>query len=75
MGFVKHFNKYNMWYSFGLLLIVTILVALLFLRIEQLDTFVSEQLNTPTVQHAKTVQDLEKKKEAESMMEDNSMME
>ena len=65
MGFVNHFDKYNKWYSFGLLLIVTILVALLFLRVEQLDLEVSKQLNTPVidkVQHSKTVKEFEKKK-------------
>ena len=65
-NFIKHFNKYSKWYSFGLLIIVTILVALLFIKVEQLDIFVSEQMNTPTSQHALTVQELEKKKAEET---------
>jgi len=73
MSFVNHFNKYNKWYSFILLLVVTLLVALLFIRVEQLDIEVSKQLNTPVidkVQHSKTVKMMEKKK-----MEDAAMME
>lgn len=56
-NFVNHFNKYNQWYSFGLLLVVAVMVAWLFIRVEVLDTEVARQAEVfPVVKKVKVAE-------------------
>lgn len=52
--FNEHFKKYNQMYSFGFLLIITLLVAFLFLRIDALETDIDKFVNEPSVNHQLT---------------------
>ena len=43
-SFKSHFNKYNKVYSFALLILITIMVSLLFLKVEDLDLAVHKNM-------------------------------
>jgi len=62
----EHFKKYNQWYSMGLLLIITLLLVLLFLKIEALEIDVDKQVNQPGIDHQLTVEQLKKKQATET---------
>ena len=47
-------------YSFGLLLVITLLVAFLFLRIDALETDVDRMVNEPNVNHQLTLDKIKK---------------
>ena len=57
-NFVEHFKKYNQIYSFGLLLIITLLVAFLYLRIDALEIDIDRQVNEPNINHQLTLEKL-----------------
>ncbi len=70
----EHFDKYGKIYSFGLLLIVTVLVALLFLKVEALDLEVSKVQNTASQVKTEELKKLEPQPEPvveEVVIEDN----
>jgi len=57
----EHFKKYNQMYSFGFLLIITLLVAFLFLRIDALETDVDRMVNEPFVNHQLTKEQIKRR--------------
>ena len=62
----EHFDKYNKFYSFGLLLIITALVALLFLKVEALDLEMAQQNSASQVK----TEELRKLNQSEPVVED-----
>jgi len=64
-NFKEHFKKYNQWYSFGFFLILTLIIVLLFLKVESLDNDVDKYVNTPSFDHQLTKDEFLKKQAKE----------
>ena len=71
-NFVNHFNKYNQWYSFGLLLVITLLVVFLFLKVEELDLEIAKQTGESNAPNAVLMQKIREQKANENVMVDEA---